>query len=102
MTKPFNALPVLGLAAALLFGGLPTKPAQAQFSTSAAPVGGSTGSISRPGWSRGQAPSSNFDRQGAPLTRNQIIRQRAAAARGQTAEAPAQPRRPASRATRAR
>jgi hypothetical protein len=44
MTKPLTALPVLGLAAALLLG-LPTAPAKAQFATSAAPVGGATGSI---------------------------------------------------------
>ncbi|MBP0493075.1 hypothetical protein [Roseomonas indoligenes] len=52
---------------------------------------GATGSISRPGWSRGQAPSSDFNAQGTPLSRNEAVRQRAAAARGQAA--PAQPRR---------
>ncbi|WP_338662322.1 hypothetical protein VQH23_19165 [Pararoseomonas sp. SCSIO 73927] len=57
---------------------------------------GATGSISRPGWSRGQAPSSDFNAQGAPLSRNEAVRQRAAAARGQ-AVAPAQPRRRARR-----
>jgi hypothetical protein len=53
---------------------------------------GATGAISRPGWSAGQAPSSDFNRQGVPMTRNEQLRQRAAAARGQAGQA-SQPRR---------
>jgi hypothetical protein len=53
---------------------------------------GATGAISRPGWSAGQAPSSDFNRQGVPMTRNEQVRQRAAAARGQAGQA-SQPRR---------
>ncbi|WP_043833587.1 hypothetical protein [Muricoccus aerilatus] len=43
---------------------------------------GATGAISRPGWSRGAAPTSDFNAQGRPLTRNELVRQRAAAAQG--------------------
>jgi hypothetical protein len=57
---------------------------------------GATGAISRPGWSAGQAPSSDFHRQGVPMTRNEQVRQRAAAARGQAVQA-SQPRRAARR-----
>jgi hypothetical protein len=57
---------------------------------------GATGAISRPGWSAGQAPSSDFNRQGVPMTRNEQVRQRAAAARGQAVQA-SQPRRAAGR-----
>lgn len=54
---------------------------------------GATGAISRPGWSQGAAPTSDFNAQGKPMTRNELVRQRAAAARAGAA-APA-PRRPA-------
>ena len=60
--------------------------------TGSAMAQGATGSISRPGWSRGQAPSSDFNAQGTPMSRSEAIRRRAAAARGQ-ATPPAQPRR---------
>jgi hypothetical protein len=62
------------LALLALGGLLMVGPAFAQ---------GSTGSISRPGWSRGSAPTSDFNSQGTPMTRSQALRQRAAAARGQ-------------------
>lgn len=42
---------------------------------------GATGAISRPGWSQGAAPTSDFNAQGRPMTRNELVRQRAAAAR---------------------
>jgi len=75
------ALLILGGA----FGGLAlASPAFAQ---------GATGAVSRPGWSAGQAPSSDFNRQGAPMTRNEQIRQRAAAARAKAAPAAKAPRR---------
>ena len=67
--------------------------------TTSAFAQGSTGAISRPGWSRGAAPSSDFIAQGAPMTRNEMVRQRAARAQGQAATAPHQ-RRPARRARR--
>jgi hypothetical protein len=68
----------------LALGGLlAAAPALAQ---------GATGAVSRPGWSAGQAPSSDFNRQGVPMTRNEQVRQRAAAARGQAVQA-SQPRR---------
>jgi hypothetical protein len=67
----------------LALGGLlAAAPALAQ---------GATGAVSRPGWSAGQAPSSDFNRQGVPMTRNEQVRQRAAA-RGQAVQA-SQPRR---------
>ncbi|MFH5926176.1 hypothetical protein [Roseomonas xinghualingensis] len=74
-------------------GGLAaTGPALAQ---------GATGAVSRPGWSAGQAPSSDFNRQGTPMTRNEQVRRRAAAARAQAAPATKAPlraaRRPAAR-----
>ncbi|MBI0537332.1 hypothetical protein D9599_17340 [Roseomonas sp. KE2513] len=49
---------------------------------------GATGAISRPGWSRGGAPTSDFNTQGRPLTRNELVRQRAAAAQGVAAPQP--------------
>ena len=61
-------------------------PALAQSAVSAAPVGGTSGAASRPGWSAGQAPSSSFNSTGRPVTRNEAIRQRAAAARAQAGQ----------------
>ncbi|MCR0982275.1 hypothetical protein [Roseomonas populi] len=81
--KNRTALAILALAGLTAAG-----PALAQ---------GATGSISRPGWSRGQAPNSDFNAQGAPMSRNEMVRQRAAAARGEAAPAPSQPRRRARR-----
>ena len=49
---------------------------------------GATGAMSRPGWSRGNAPTSDFNTQGRPMTRNEIVRQRAAAAGGAAAPQP--------------
>ena len=73
------------LAAALLAGAYsPAVLAQ-----------GSTGAISRPGWSAGQAPSSDFNAQGTPKTRSQALRERSAAATGKPAT-----QRPSGRATR--
>ena len=92
MTKRLLPLLALGLLAA--------SPALAQsaFPTSRAPVGGATGAYSARGWSSGQAPTSDFDRQGAPMTRNQRIRaEAAAAARQQNAVNPSAARRPARR-----
>jgi hypothetical protein len=66
-----------------LSGLLAAAPALAQ---------GATGAVSRPGWSAGQAPSSDFNRQGVPMTRSEQVRQGAAAARGKAVQA-SQPRR---------
>ena len=60
--------------------------------TSSAFAQGATGAISRPGWSRGSAPSSDFNAQGSAMTRTEVLRQRAAAAQNQ--------RRPARRTRR--
>ncbi|WP_338662323.1 hypothetical protein VQH23_19170 [Pararoseomonas sp. SCSIO 73927] len=79
----------LALPAALagLLMAAPAAHAQSVFSTSRAPVGGATGAESYGDWSVGQAPTSDFDRQGMPvgrdgrpLTRTEIIRRRSAAA----------------------
>ncbi|TPG55657.1 hypothetical protein EAH89_13880 [Roseomonas nepalensis] len=70
----------LRAALILSLGALWAGPALAQ---------GATGSVSRPGWSRGAAPSSDFNAQGQPMTRSEALRQRAAAARGQNGHHPA-------------
>ena len=59
---------------------------------------GATGTVSRPDWSRGTAPTSDFNTQGSPMTRNQMVRQRAAGASRQAP--PAQTRRAVRRAHR--
>ena len=69
----------------LMLGGLLAAP----FLAPEASAQGATGAISRPGYSRGQAPTSDFTAQGTPMTRNQMVRQRAAAARGARQAAPA-------------
>lgn len=58
---------------------------------------GATGAISRPGWSRGAVPASDFNAQGRPLARNDLVRQRAAAAQGVAAPQPRRSSRPAHR-----
>ena len=77
MTKRLLPLLVLGGLLGALLGA------------TAAFAQGASGTISRPGYSRGQAPNSDFNAQGTPMTRNQMVRQRAAAARGARQAAPA-------------
>ncbi|HEY8610623.1 MAG TPA: hypothetical protein VIL69_04945 [Roseomonas sp.] len=81
--------PRLAISLLTLGGLLAALPALAQ---GTGQIGGATGAISRPGWSAGQAPSSDFNRQGAPVSRNEMVRRRAAAAA--RAQVSAQPRRP--------
>jgi hypothetical protein len=81
----------------LLGGLLGSGSVLAQAAVSAAPVGGTSGSVSRPGWSAGQATNSEFNSMGQPMTRSEAIRRRSAAARAQAGQASAQPRQPARR-----
>ncbi|MCR0982276.1 hypothetical protein [Roseomonas populi] len=78
------------LLAALLAAPFAPAEAQSAFPTSRAPIGGATGAGSYGDWTVGQAPTSDFDRQGMPvgqngrpLTRTEIIRRRSAAAMAQ-------------------
>ncbi|MBP0445188.1 hypothetical protein J8J14_10390 [Roseomonas sp. SSH11] len=82
----------LALTLFAISGMLGATQALAQAPVSAAPVGGTSGAVSRPGWSAGQATSSEFSQMGRPMTRSEAIRRRSAAAQVQGATG--QPRQP--------
>jgi len=89
----------LALTLAALGGLLAAGPVLAQNAISSAPVGGTSGSYSSRGYSRGQAPNSDFNSQGSAMTRSEMIRQRSAAATGRPA--PVTPPRRAARSRNA-
>ncbi|MBP0493074.1 hypothetical protein [Roseomonas indoligenes] len=86
-SRSVRLLALPGTFAGLLLTATSDARAQSIFETSRAPAGGATGAESRGDWTMGQAPTSDFDRQGMPvgrdgrpLTRAEIIRRRSAAA----------------------